>query len=72
MSVPDTPYFVKALDGKERWFEDMYPDSIQDALDQIDKNRTLTVAQKLNEKVKVLKTIDPAKYYAGWWASLFP
>jgi len=71
LSGSDPMYFLKGPDGKTTWFEEIYPNEIQDKLANINNNPTLTTEEKLAKTVAELKKFDSETYYAAWWASLF-
>lgn len=61
-------FFVKALEGEAR-FKDLFPEEIQAAVNEAN---ALREPKKTQEIIKLFKTLDPKRYYAGWWASHFP
>lgn len=62
-------FFVKRPGEMQKQFMDIYPDSLRP---QVNAARWLPdPKQQLEEVIRIFKTLDSDKYYAGWWARQF-
>jgi hypothetical protein len=63
-------YFVKRPGQPPKYFEGgTYPDSINPQVNRADL--IVDPDKRMQELIKIFKTLDPDKYYAGWYARQF-
>jgi hypothetical protein len=62
-------YFVKRPGQPPKYFADTYPDSITPQVNSA--NAIPDPEKRMQELIKIYKTLDPDKYYAGWWVRQF-